>query len=150
MIRESCGLVDFKTLPMRRAASWLASSQPEPDCERIVTGADRITGSGAAAVRHVAADRRHGRGDVSAARGITDLHGIGACASIRAATIVPTRRPTETWPAMIAAVTDLEATSQACIALARSVRARKAPIDTPRRAMGDLLGTRSASVWQAT
>ncbi|WP_024342638.1 DUF7146 domain-containing protein [Bradyrhizobium japonicum] len=54
--------------------------------------------------------------------------------------------PTETWPAMIACVTDLEGR---ITGVHRTwldpdgfdrVRLGKAPIDTPRRAMGDLLG----------
>jgi hypothetical protein len=49
--------------------------------------------------------------------------------------------PTETWPAMIAAVTDL---SGAITGAHRTWLApdgfRKAPVDTPRRAMGGLLG----------
>ncbi|GLR99602.1 hypothetical protein ACVIU7_004353 [Bradyrhizobium liaoningense] len=54
--------------------------------------------------------------------------------------------PTETWPAMIAGVTDLEGR---ITGVHRTwldpdgfdrIRLGKAPIDTPRRAMGDLLG----------
>ncbi|MDH6264576.1 toprim domain-containing protein [Bradyrhizobium sp. BR13661] len=49
--------------------------------------------------------------------------------------------PTETWPAMVAAVTDLEGriTGAHRTWLARD-GADKAPVDTPRRAMGGLLG----------
>lgn len=49
--------------------------------------------------------------------------------------------PTETWPAMVAAVTDLEGrvTGAHRTWLARD-GADKAPVDTPRRAMGHLLG----------
>lgn len=49
--------------------------------------------------------------------------------------------PTETWPAMIAAVTDLEGrvTGVHRTWLARDGRG-KAPVEIPRRAMGDLLG----------
>lgn len=49
--------------------------------------------------------------------------------------------PNETWPALIAAVTDL---TGAITGVQRTWLARdgasKAPVDTPRRAMGDLLG----------
>src|SRR5690606_14860788 len=49
--------------------------------------------------------------------------------------------PTETWPAMIAAVTDLEGR---ITGIHRSWLspdgAGKAPVDPPRKAMGDLLG----------
>jgi hypothetical protein len=49
--------------------------------------------------------------------------------------------PTETWPAMIAVVTDLDGTVTGAHRtwLARDGHG-KAPVDTPRRAMGDLLG----------
>ncbi|GBR32109.1 hypothetical protein AA0488_2465 [Kozakia baliensis NRIC 0488] len=49
--------------------------------------------------------------------------------------------PTETWPTMIAAVTDLEGrvTGVHRTWLARDGRG-KAPVEMPRRAMGDLLG----------
>src|SRR5215470_13899803 len=54
--------------------------------------------------------------------------------------------PTETWPAMIAGVTDLDGRITGVHrtwldpAGFDRVRLGKAPIDTPRRAMGDLLG----------
>jgi hypothetical protein len=54
--------------------------------------------------------------------------------------------PTETWPAMIAAVTDLDGHITGAHRTWLDpdgfdpVRLGKAPIDTPRRAMGDLLG----------
>ena len=72
---------------------------------------------------------------------------VAACASTHAATIGRTTHlPTETWPAMIACVTDLDGR---ITGVHRTwldpdgfdrVRLGKAPIDTPRRAMGDLLG----------
>ena len=54
--------------------------------------------------------------------------------------------PTETWPAMIAAVTDLDGKLTGAHRTWLDpdgfdpVRLGKAPIDTPRRSMGDLLG----------
>jgi hypothetical protein len=54
--------------------------------------------------------------------------------------------PTETWPAMIACVTDLDGKITGAHRTWLDphgfdrVRLGKAPIDTPRRAMGDLLG----------
>ena len=64
------------------------------------------------------------------------------CGFTRGATIDRTSTaPTETWPAMIAAVTDLYG---AITGVQRTWLAPdglgKAPIDTPRRAMGGLLG----------
>ena len=67
-----------------------------------------------------------------------------ASASIRAATTARTRHaPTETWPAMIAAVTDLDGKITGAHRTWLDPSGRdKAPIDTPRRAMGHLLGQR--------
>ncbi len=49
--------------------------------------------------------------------------------------------PTETWPAMIAAVTDLNGTIMGAHRTWLDLSGQdKAPIDTPRRAMGHLLG----------
>jgi hypothetical protein len=49
--------------------------------------------------------------------------------------------PTETWPAMIAEVTDLDGKITGAHRTWLDPRRRdKAPVDTPRRAMGDLLG----------
>jgi hypothetical protein len=61
--------------------------------------------------------------------------------------------PTEIWPAMIACVTDLDGRITGVHRTWLNpggfdrVRLGKAPIDTPRRAMGDLLGNALASAW---
>ena len=80
-------------------------------------------------------------------RGITPLHEDGALRFHPRCYYRPDdHSPTETWPAMIAVVTDL---SGAITGAHRTwldpdgfdpVRLGKAPIDTPRRAMGDLIG----------
>jgi hypothetical protein len=75
-------------------------------------------------------------------RGITALHGTGTLRFHPRCYYRPDwQSPTETWPAMIAAVTDLDSriTGAHRTWLDRSGW-DKAPIDTPRRAMGDLLG----------
>ena len=75
-------------------------------------------------------------------RGITALHGTGSLRFHPRCYYRPDRHsPTETWPAMIAAVTDLDGriTGAHRTWLDPSGRA-KAAIDTPRRAMGHLLG----------
>ena len=75
-------------------------------------------------------------------RGITDLRNCGAlrfhpCCYYRA----DVDAPTETWPALIAAVRDLDGT---LTGVHRTwldpATAGKAPVATPRKAMGDLLG----------
>ncbi len=80
-------------------------------------------------------------------RGITALHGTGALRFHPRCYFRPDRdAPTETWPAMIAAVTDLDGRITGAHrtwldpAGFDSVRLGKAPIDSPRRAMGHLLG----------
>jgi hypothetical protein len=75
-------------------------------------------------------------------RGITALHEAGALRFHPRCYYRPDEdAPTETWPAMIARVTDLDGriTGAHRTWLDPSGRG-KAPIDTPRRAMGDLLG----------
>ncbi len=75
-------------------------------------------------------------------RGITALHEAGSLRFHPRCYYRPDiDSPTETWPAMIARVTDLDGriTGAHRTWLDPSGRG-KAPIDTPRRAMGDLLG----------
>jgi hypothetical protein len=80
-------------------------------------------------------------------RGITALHGVGSLRFHPRCYYRPDDdSPTETWPAIIARVSDLDdrVTGAQRTWLDPdgfdSVRLGKAPIDTPRRAMGDLLG----------
>ena len=68
VIRESCGLLDFHDVAdeARRFLS-LPRSDPEPSPKTPrMSSADRIAGGGAAAVRHVAADRTDSRRSVFA------------------------------------------------------------------------------------
>lgn len=80
-------------------------------------------------------------------RGITPLHEDGALRFHPRCYYRPDDySPTETWPAMIARVTDLDGHITGAHRTWLDpdgfdpVRLGKAPIDTPRRAMGDLLG----------
>ena len=75
-------------------------------------------------------------------RGITALHGTGSLRFHPRCYYRPDEySPNESWPAMIASVTDLDGhpTGAHRTWLDPSGR-EKAPIDTPRRAMGNLLG----------
>ena len=75
-------------------------------------------------------------------RGITALHGTGSLRFHPRCYYRPDAyAPTEVWPAMIAAVTDLDGkiTGAHRTWLAPDGRG-KAPVETPRRAMGHLLG----------
>lgn len=75
-------------------------------------------------------------------RGITDLRGTGNLRFHPRCYYRPDEHsPTETWPAMIAAVTDLDGKITGVHRTWLDPRRRdKAPLDTPRRAIGDLLG----------
>jgi hypothetical protein len=75
-------------------------------------------------------------------RGITNLDGIDSLRSHPRCYYRPEAdSPTETWPAMIAAVTDLQGRITGAHRTWLDPSGRdKAPVDTPRRAMGYLLG----------
>jgi hypothetical protein len=75
-------------------------------------------------------------------RGITAFHGTANLRFHPSCYYRPDPdSPTETWPAMIAAVTDLSGTIAGAHRTWLDPSGRdKAPIDTPRRAMGHLLG----------
>ena len=150
VIRESCGLVDFKDVT-DEARRFLSLPHPEtqyPANRRTMTPA--ATGSREAARRLFAMAQPIAGTLVESyfrKRGITALHGAGALRFHPRCYYRPDEHsPTETWPAMIASVNELDGQltgahrtwldpggfSEATLG--------KAPIDTPRRAMGDLLG----------
>lgn len=141
VIRESMDLVDFKDV-LVEARSFLA--MPQPQLFRATRERAPI-GSPEAARRLIAISRpiigtpaeTYLRG-----RGITTLRGTGALLFHPHCYYRPDDYgPTETWPAMIASVTDLNGRSTgAHRTWLAPDGSGKAPIDTPRRAMGDLLG----------
>ena len=145
VIRESCGLVDFHDVA-EEARRFLSLPRSEPE-SRLV---DRICHRYRPAHRN-----RHGvcspcRSRLPArvvetylrGRGITDLHGIDSLRFHPRCYYRPEAdAPTETWPAMIAAVTDLQGHITGAHRTWLDPSGRdKAPVDTPRRAMGHLLG----------
>ena len=145
VIRESCGFNDFRDVAdeARRFLS-LPRAEPDPPTARTPR-APAPTGSPEAARRLFAMSQPIGRTLVETYlrhRGITHLHATGA---LRFHPRCYYRRDyeasTETWPAMIASVTDLsgDLTGVQRTWLDPS-GCGKAPIDTPRRAMGHLLG----------
>ena len=144
IIRESCGLLDFHDVAdeARRFLS-LPRSDPKPAPKTARLPAQ--TGSPEAARRLFAMSQPIARTLVETYlrnRGITALHEDGALRFHPRCYYRPDEdAPTETWPAMIARVTDLDGriTGAHRTWLDPSGRG-KAPIDTPRRAMGDLLG----------
>jgi len=149
VIRESCGLADFRDVAdeARRFLS-LPRSQPEP----APSSARALAPTGSPeASRRLFAMAQPIHGTLAEAylrnRGITALHDTGALRFHPRCYYRPDEdRPVEIWPAMIAAVTDLDGyiTGVHRTWLDRAgfdpVRLGKAPVATPRRAMGELLG----------
>ncbi|KAB8123804.1 toprim domain-containing protein [Acetobacter fabarum] len=149
LIREALGLADFRDVA-DEARSFLALPHPEPDragdCLRTVPSRRAETGgtSTDAARRLWDASRPlSGIADVYLrSRDLTDRSGLAALRfHLDCYYRADSDSPTETWPAMIAAVTDLEGrvTGVHRTWLARDGKG-KAPVAMPRRAMGDLLG----------
>ena len=152
IIRESRGLINFKDVA-EEARSFLSlpRAAPQPTLlRRPSRRSDVPTSSSEAARRLFAMSQPIERTPVEAylrRRGITALHETGSLRFHPRCYYRPDElSPTETWPAMIAAVTNL---SGKITGAHRTwldpggfgeATLGKAPIDTPRRAMGDLLG----------
>lgn len=152
IIRETRGLTDFKDVA-DEARNFLSLPQPvEPS--RQSNGAsprlDAPAGSSEAARRLFAMSQPIERTAVEAylrQRCITAFHGTDSLRFHPRCYYRPDEHsPTETWPAMIAAVTDLSGHLTGAHRTwldpdgFNEATLGKAPIDTPRRAMGDLLG----------
>jgi hypothetical protein len=141
LIRESCGLVDFRDVAeeVRRFLSLPGAEPPYEPRPPAPTSSPE-------AARRLWAMSKPVAGTLAEAylraRGITDLRG---CTALRFHPRCYYRpddsSPTETWPAMIAAVTDLSGViTGAHRTWLAPDGSGKAPVDTPRRAMGGLLG----------
>jgi hypothetical protein len=144
VIRESLGLIDFADVA--EEARTFLSLPPDPEPERRQHARTPAPpGSTEAARRLIAMCQPIGGTLVEAylrGRGITALHGCGSLRFHSRCYCRPDEHsPTETWPAMVAAVTDL---SDKITGAHRTWLAPdgsgKAPIDIQRKAMGDLLG----------
>jgi hypothetical protein len=144
VIRECCGLTDFHDVA-NEARRFLSLPRPEPKLDRRPHPSPAARGSSEAARRLFAISWPIAGTVVQTylrKRGIVDLHDIGSLRFHPRCYYRPqTGALTETWPTMIAAVTDLEGhiTGAHRTWLDPSGRG-KAPVDTPRRAMGHLLG----------
>lgn len=144
IIRESRGLRDFRAVAdeARRFLAMPPADRPEP---RISRRAPAAQGSPEAARRLIGISKSI-TGTIAQAylreRGITNLHETGSLHFHPRCYYRPDDiAPTETWPAMIAAVTDLDGRiTGAHRTWLDPDRPYKAPLETPRRAMGDLLG----------
>jgi hypothetical protein len=150
VIRESCGLIDFRDVA-EEARDFLSLPHPEPEPDNPSFRARRAPAGSPEAARRLFAISHPIAGTLVETylrnRGITALHGTGNLRFHPRCYYRPDEHsPTDVWPAMIAAVTDLngQITGAHRTWLAPDgfdpVRLGKAPIDTQRKAMGDLLG----------
>jgi hypothetical protein len=144
VIRESCGFIDFRDVA-EEARRFLSLPRAEPRRSPKPVRTPVPARSPEVAQRLFAISQPILRTLVETYlrnRAITMLAGTGALRFHPCCYFRPDEHsPTETWPAMIAAVTDL---SGVITGAHRTWLAPdgfdKAPIDTPRRAMGGLLG----------
>ncbi|HEY8248561.1 MAG TPA: toprim domain-containing protein [Hyphomicrobium sp.] len=145
VIRESCGLIDFADVA-EEARQFLSLPRPEPDPPPRKWAAAPPPSGSVEAARKLFGMSQPIAGTLVQSylrkRGITDLRGTGNLRFHPRCYYRPDEHsPTETWPAMIAAVTDLDGKITGVHRTWLDPRRRdKAPLDTPRRAMGDLLG----------
>ena len=145
VIRESCGLIDFADV-VAEARTFLSLPRPEPAPEKKKRPSTPAPSGSAEAARRLFAMSQPIGGTLVEAyfrnRGITALHGTGNLRFHPRCYYRPDDHgPTETWPAMIAAVTDLRgAITGAHRTWLAPDGSNKAPIETQRKAMGDLLG----------
>lgn len=144
VIRESCGFTDFRDVA-EEARRFLNLPRAESCCSPKPTRTPVPHGSRQAAQRLIAMSQPIRRTLVETYlynRGIKAIHHAGALRFHPRCYYRPDDgSPPETWPAMIAAVTDL---SGAITGAHRTWLAPhgfgKAQVDTPRRALGGLLG----------
>ena len=144
VIRRTCGFIDFRDVA-EEARRFLALPHAEPRHSRKPVRTPVPAGSPEAARRLIAVSQPIRRSLVEAYlrhRGIRAVHDAGALRFHPRCYYRPDdNSPTETWPAMIAAVTDLAgAITGAHRTWLAPDGSGKAPVDTPRRAMGGLLG----------
>ncbi len=145
VIRDALGLIDFKAVA-NEARSFLAMPRQEPQRHSSRPGATTVPTGSPEASRRLFAMSQPIPGTLVESylrgRGIAILHGTGSLRFHPRCYYRPEDHgPTETWPAMIAAVTDLSGhQTGAHRTWLDPDGAGKAPLDTPRRAMGDLLG----------
>lgn len=160
VIRESLGLIDVRDVA-DEARSFLSMPQPTSDpAERNTQAPRAVAGSAEAARRLVAMSRPICRTLVETylrARGITAFHKTGSLSFHPRCYYRPDEdSPAETWPAMIAAVTDLNGNSpvRTVPGLIQTVSVRLVSAELPSTRRGEpwatCWGTRSASASAAT
>jgi hypothetical protein len=144
VIRESCGLVHFSDVA-DEARRFLSLPRPEPQPAHAQPSSSAPPGSPESARRLFGMSQPITGTLVETylrQRGITALPESGTVRFHPHCYYRPDEEsPTQTWPAMIAAVTDLGGTITGAHRTWLDPSGQdKAPIDTPRRAMGHLLG----------
>ena len=146
IIRESCGLAEFSDI-VDEARRFLSLPRPDPAPEyaRPSSSSSASAGSPESARRLFAMSQPISGTIVETylrRRGIAALHGtVNLRFHARCYYRPDPDSPTQTWPAMIAAVTDLSGMITGAHRTWLDPSGQdKAPIDTPRRAMGHLLG----------
>ena len=150
IIRARCGLTEFAEV-VEEARRFLSLPHPEPEpASSPARKSPAPTGSPLAAKRlfSMAQPIMGTRAEsYFRKRGITALHGTGSLRFHPRCYYRPDEHsPTETWPALIASVTDLNGHQTGAHRTwldpngFSKATLGKAPIKTPRRAMGDLLG----------
>jgi hypothetical protein len=144
VIRESCGLVDFRDVT-DEARRFLNLPRSEPESDGRPHSSPASIGSPESARRLFGMSQSIAGTIVETylrGRGITELRRTGDLRFHPRCYYRPEAdAPTETWPAMIAAVTDLTGhITGAHRTWLDPCGHDKAPVDTPRRAMGYLLG----------
>ncbi|WP_426387089.1 DUF7146 domain-containing protein [Sphingobium sp. R-21] len=143
LIRLARGLVDFADVA-EEARAFLSLPHPEPaPLQHKFPRA--VSGSVQAAKRLFAMSQPIGSslaGTYLRRRGIADLPGPASLRFHPRCYYRPeTGEVTQTWPAMVAAVTDLNGQTTGVHRTWLAPDGKdKAPIETPRKAMGDLLG----------
>jgi len=144
VIRQSCGLTDFHDV-VAEARRFLALPRLESAVAEGHRGSSAQPGFAESARRLFAMSQPISSTIVEAYlrnRGIAALRGTGNLRFHPRCYYRPdSYSPPETWPAMIAAVTDLNGKIAGAQRTWLAPDGRgKAPIETPRRAMGHLLG----------
>jgi hypothetical protein len=144
IIRESSGIANFSDVA-DEARRFLSQPRPDPAPDHARPSSSALAGSPESARRLFAMSQPISGTIVETylrRRGITALHGTANLRFHPSCYYRPDPdSPTEMWPAMIAAVTDLGGTITGAHRTWLDPSGQdKAPIDTPRRAMGHLLG----------
>ena len=110
VIRESCGLIDFADV-VAEARTFLSLPRPEPEPASPRHRPAPVPSGSAEAARRLIAMTQPLTGTIAQTylcrRGITLLHGTANLRFHPRCYYKPDDGPTESWPAMIAAVTDL-------------------------------------------